>query len=61
MAQKLQRWIDKVELELDSESEVAPFSAGDTKTILSRGVDKPWFAPLKVLLCHQIKLKSFEE
>ena len=42
MAHKLQRWIEKVEeaLELDSESEVAPFSAGDTKTILSRGVDK---------------------
>ena len=44
MAHKLERWIDKVEeavLELDSESEVAPFSAGDTKTILPRGVDKP--------------------
>ena len=62
MAQKLQRWIDKVELELDSESEVVPFSASDTKTILPRGVDKPWFAPFnKVLLRHQIKLKSFED
>ena len=42
MAHKLQRWIEKVEkavLELDSE--VAPLSAGDTKTILTRGVDKP--------------------
>ena len=44
MAHKLQRWVEKVEeavLELDFESKVAPFSAGDTKTILTRGVDKP--------------------
>ena len=41
MAHKVQRWIDKAEAVFDSQSEVAPYSAGDTKTILTKGVNKP--------------------
>ena len=35
---QVQRWIDKVEAVFDSQSEVAPLSGGDTKTILTPGV-----------------------
>ena len=45
MAHKVQRWIDRVEAVFDSQSKVAPYSAGDTKTILTRGVNKPQIAP----------------
>ena len=40
MAHKVQRWIDKAEAVFDSQAEVAPYSAGDTKTILTKGVNK---------------------
>ena len=35
---QVQHWIDKVEAVFDSQSEVAPLSGGDTKTILTSGV-----------------------
>ena len=54
MAHKVQRWIDKAEAVFDSQSEVAPYSAGDTKTILTKGVNKPRSAT--VPLCVDLDL-----
>ena len=50
MAHKVQRWIDKAEAVFDSQAEVAPYSAGDTKTILTKGVNKPRSATVPLAL-----------
>ena len=52
MADKVRRWIDRAEAVFDSQSEVAPFSAGDTKTILTKGVNK---SPIAVF-CPPVQL-----
>ena len=46
MAHKIQRWIERVEEVFDSQSEVPPLSASDTKAILTKGVNRLQTSPL---------------
>ena len=46
MAHKIRRWIERVEEVFDSQSEVPPLSASDTKAILTKGVNRLQTSPL---------------